>query len=446
MIGFSTTFLVKNRCINTSVVFISLSIFYSIGTANNGNIRTETSSGKPRTHRAIKDRLISKWFKEGSSSLAPIVMEETHKYLYSNSHNRKFSINTTEEALRASGHLASSTILCVVLLSATNQSKQMFLSNLNSQQSVDHVCDWAVVCYSGDDALLSSMCYEGKQLGASIVHCERVQSVENMAQSLWNRANTIFSFKDNYLRNGDHGYYPKPMLFFNLIQHLHRYRWLWVMDDDIDIRSINVTRFLSAVESDSLRPPILIAQPLVKGYTSYASLKWSTWLPENSSLTNSTPSYSEMKRAGFVEMVAPLLDCRFFHWFVTVVVPLIARPMYLLEADHGIDRIWCQAAKFFHEQQHHGEVAPSPRSVASTSHGRDKSTERYVFDNSSAVSTSSSVCGLFVSDRDFIRHLNLKSSIAGKPQELVAQHAKNQTTMNEIMKVVFPEWFVHFHY
>eukprot|EP01036_Dinobryon_divergens_P023068 gene23069-31385_t len=366
-------------------------------------------------------------------------MQETRKY---NSHYRNnLSVNATGVALKATGHLLqlSPAILCAVLLSATNESKSNFLRNLYLQQSVDHVCDWAVVCYGGDDALLSTMCNEGKHLGASIVYCEMVQSMENVIKA--NRADTTFSFKDNYLQNGDRGYYPKPMLFFSLIRHLQRYRWLWLMDDDIDIRSVNITRFLAAVSSDSLRPPILIAQPLVKGYTSYASLKWDTWLPENSSRMNST--YHEVKRAGFVEMVAPLLDCRFFHWFVTVVIPLIVRPMYLLGADHGIDRIWCQAAKFFHEQQRQRDV-PYPRSLATNSHRRDNK-KGYVFDNSSVASTSSSVCGLFVSEWDFIRHLNLKSSVSGKSQEAAAQHAKNQTTMNEIMKAIFPEWFVHFH-
>ena len=291
-----------------------------------------------------------------------------------------------------------------------------------------YTCDWAVVCYGGDDALLSSICYEGKNLGTSIIYCEKTRSVEDLVKSLWEREDNLLS-NGSSLLNGDHGYYPKPILLFNLFQHLPKYRWIWLTDDDIDIGSANITRFVTVVASPSLSPPILIAQPLLKGFTSYSSLKWATWLPENSSQANSTLSLCsdyEMKRITFVEMVAPLFNAQFFHWFVTVVVPLIIRPMYLLEADHGIDRIWCQTAKFFHEQQRQKEVR---RSVPI----------------SASASASSSVCGLFVSERDSIRHLSLKSFVAGKSQEASAQHAKNQSIMNEVMKAAFPEWFLHFY-
>ena len=149
--------------------------------------------------------------------------------------------------------------------------------------------------------------------------------------------------------------YPKTFQYTYLLNILSKYRRIWLLDSDISLQGFNPDRFFRIIECAFEVQPI-IAQPLIKSAMkeyggkpqSYKYLNEQYWETDRSSVDAAATS--------FVEIQAPLLDSKYFQWFITrIVIPMLA-PSHYLGADWGFDSLFCPTAALYRTLTH----LPSP--------------------------------------------------------------------------------------
>jgi hypothetical protein len=260
-------------------------------------------------------------------------------------------------------------LLCATFLKITTVSMQNLLENIGYSQSE---CEWVVVVYaynaSEHDPIKQQFVHDLKELTNGkhqpVVHFEdsklRRQSMSSVRQKVDDyRAKQLgrnhnidigdaYKFIDDNHKLKGHNlphnrlYMPKSILFFWLLPYLMDYNTVWIMDGDISLSSFSFPTFREILNKGfDGKDEILIAQPLIaestQSYKYLNSVKWRE--SENSKVLAA--------KSGFIEIQAPVVDSRFFEWFIlSFVLPLII-PTHVLGADWGIDQLFCRAAGMY---------------------------------------------------------------------------------------------------
>jgi hypothetical protein len=159
------------------------------------------------------------------------------------------------------------------------------------------------------------------------IHEEFVKEAENPCQIL----------NDVELSVYNAALYSKASLIILALEYLSNYKYIWVLDGDIDLTQLDLKRFAEIIFCSFRRPPI-ITQPLIHENTQfYRYLHRSSW--KNSKVIATA--------VGFIEIQAPIFDTIFLEWFtLSFLLPLVPA-MTILGGDWGIDEMFCTAAKEF---------------------------------------------------------------------------------------------------
>lgn len=135
--------------------------------------------------------------------------------------------------------------------------------------------------------------------------------------------------------------YPKPLLYLHLLPLLPRYSRVWLLDDDVSLVGVDARR-LGHLWDCAFWPdlPPLVVQPLVSpsnaGYPYLGVQGWAEQAQRGGRVLAAS--------TGFIELQAPLMEARFFEWFLRFVVVPMLRPLHVLGADWGFDDLFCTAA------------------------------------------------------------------------------------------------------
>ena len=223
-------------------------------------------------------------------------------------------------------------LLCVTFMSLR---KENCWHNLlqNVKYAKEH-CEWLVVSYNSvDDALLNS----------------RVAAIEEVARS----ANTAASVKRHSFGSRDG--LLKPLLFETLLPHLKFYSKVWLMDEDISITSFNFRQYFGIWNCafDKASPPPLVSQPLINGNKLTLPFVKDGW----AMYKNAVIAIQYV----WIEQQTPILDARFFSWFIPNFIFPLKQNFIESKSDFGYDQTWCGAAQQWNQLIH--EATPRDRST-----------------------------------------------------------------------------------
>lgn len=248
-----------------------------------------------------------------------------------------------------------SRLLCTTFTTATAENLALAFANM---RQLGAACDWAVVFYRPPvDALLVHV-FRGNvtrlfgfakrlvMLEAATERHALLARFPSVPQSLA-RLSTSASFSSSHNDQYEDAMpfnslvYPKPLLYLHLLPLLPRYSRVWLLDDDVSLADVDA-KHLGHLWDCAFWPdlPPLVVQPLVSpSNAGYAYLGVQGWAEQTQGggrvLAAST---------GFIELQAPLMDARFFEWFLRFVVVPMLRPLHVLGADWGFDDLFCTAA------------------------------------------------------------------------------------------------------
>jgi hypothetical protein len=156
--------------------------------------------------------------------------------------------------------------------------------------------------------------------------------------------------------NYNHLVYPKVVLFTMLLPKLTAHTHVWIVDGDISLEGFRVRPFLQTARC-AFSTPALVAQPLIAQSTqTYKYFNLKSWNALGSKQPTNMRSSTVGKKhqppiaaqTGFIEIQVPLIESRFFEWYILKVVMPLAVPMHVLGADWGFDEIFCRSAQFYY--------------------------------------------------------------------------------------------------
>lgn len=232
----------------------------------------------------------------------------TEKYLQKNADQ---ILSLRKKRLSPAGlRLDKNKILCVSITLLSDVSLKIIKDNVVSTSS-SNFCDWAVILYNIKNSKNLDHLTEFSTNKVQMVYCG-MPEVEPISQI-----------------------YPKPLILTGLQKYIMNYDYVWVMDDDIEVKYTNLVDMRRIL----YERPSLISQPLIeKGLRFYKYLNKGFWKNESSFADPTITS-------NFIEMQAPIINSKFLNWFTNVVIRPTSPMISILKADYGIDNIWCGACQ-----------------------------------------------------------------------------------------------------
>eukprot|EP01036_Dinobryon_divergens_P023758 gene23758-32144_t len=202
-------------------------------------------------------------------------------------------------------------MLCVTFTAL--QKDKSWRNILRNVKYAKERCEWVVVSYNSVDEVLYS---------------SRLTVIEEVA--LW--ANTSAMVMRHSF--GDRDGLMKPLLFDALLPFLRLYSKVWLMDEDISIVGFNFRSYFGIWDCafDPASPPPVISQPLIHGNKYQPPFTKDGWAMYNNSVI--------AIRSAWVEQQSPILDARFFAWFIENVIFPLKNDFIETKSDFGYDQTW----------------------------------------------------------------------------------------------------------
>jgi hypothetical protein len=199
--------------------------------------------------------------------------------------------------------------------------------------------------------------------------------------------------------------YPKVAMMVTLLDYVDRYRYVWVLDGDLQFDGFDFLEFFRIHQCAFDHAP-LIAQPLIyEDKDSYHFLSRTYWRGSKVLAT----------KLSFLEIQLPFLETQFLDWFILAVIVPLFQPMYITGGDWGFDELFCKAAAIY-------GIAVSANSQGISSAALTTSPQELV----------QSQCGLIVATavhhsdsneiRDLIGNNRVKVAINQVMRDLVQEH------------------------
>eukprot|EP01039_Chlorochromonas_danica_P005858 gene5858-6451_t len=138
-----------------------------------------------------------------------------------------------------------------------------------------------------------------------------------------------------------HGLPYNPVLFSKaamlmlLLRTLPYYEYVWTLDGDISLTSLDIDKF-HLIHRCAFRKPPLVSQPLIHQPTQFYRYLYRRSWGHSSILANTV---------GFIELQAAMFHARFLEWFILAFIVPLLTTMYILGSDWGIDELYCTAAR-----------------------------------------------------------------------------------------------------
>lgn len=342
--------------------------------------------------------VLKRFYDEHINSDNNIVYQSSRNNRYSHGHSGSISVNSADNSLNSNSFAAINSktnnrkkLLCTSFMQLSNNSISFLLENMKTVRSN---CDWVVMIYKRKSdpnqiELLSKRLDElVTQFGINIrIHFAIDRDVllreflsYNFSDSKLRFANALNSYKYTDSKNSasnsyggsravgiseeeitnnnlyskietveelvsilpyNKAVYPKALMFPQLLPYLNRYERVWLLDSDLLLKNFDVKRMLIIAECSFDVAPIVF-QPLIAEDTqAYSFLSYDRWM---SSAKDSGVLFAE---SVFVEIQAPVIDTKFFEWFIHSFIEPSFTTAIILGADWGYDELFCDAAKYY---------------------------------------------------------------------------------------------------
>ena len=209
-------------------------------------------------------------------------------------------------------------LLCVTFMSL--RSDKSWNNLLQNVKYAKERCEWLAVSYNSvDEKLLSS----------------RIAVMNDVAR--W--ANTTASIQRHSF--GDRDGLMKPLLFDTLLPRLRWYSKVWLMDEDISIVGFKFLSYFGIWNCafDKASPPPVISQPLINGNKYSPPFDKDGWAMYKNAVV--------AIQSAWIEQQSPILDARFFAWFIENFVFPMKSYFIVSRSDFGYDQTWCGAARLW---------------------------------------------------------------------------------------------------
>jgi len=137
----------------------------------------------------------------------------------------------------------------------------------------------------------------------------------------------------------NHIVYPKALMFIFLLPYVEQYRYIWILDGDLNLQGFNAKRFLQIWHCSFIQDPLIVQPVIAENTQTYKYLNQKSWTEHRDRVVAA--------HTGFVEIQAPVMDTHLFRFYVlSFVLPLVV-PAHILGADWGFDQLFCNAAKLY---------------------------------------------------------------------------------------------------
>jgi hypothetical protein len=269
-------------------------------------------------------------------------------------------------------------ILCVTFIQLSLQSIE---NSVNNTAGTETDCHWVYLVYRHEitsrDTLLSlfqahlqgvhDLSHEilfaprrTEALAALTLQCQMLLQSKNYEtyklEETCTQIGTAQHGTASLTGNYNHLVYPKVLLFTMLLPMLTAHTHVWIVDGDISLQGFRIKPFLQTARC-SFSTPALVAQPLIAQNTqTYKYFNLNSWSAQRGKQPGNMRRSAVGKKhepliaaqTGFIEIQVPLIESRFFEWYILKVVMPLAVPMHVLGADWGFDELFCRSAQFYH--------------------------------------------------------------------------------------------------
>jgi hypothetical protein len=215
-------------------------------------------------------------------------------------------------------------LLCATFMSLQNKdSETNLIENIKYAQDK---CEWVVVTYNA--------IHDEEEFSRSVSLFEEAAAASNSHVSVLRH-----SF-------GDVDEIMKPLMFETLLPHLPLYSKVWQMDEDISIVGFDFDAYFgiwSCAFDEGDGPPPVVSQPLIKGKY-LPPFTFEGWAMYNNSVI--------AIQSTWIEQQSPILDAKFFSWFIQNFILPLKDDFILSKSDVGYDETWCGAAEMWNSLLH----------------------------------------------------------------------------------------------
>jgi hypothetical protein len=229
-------------------------------------------------------------------------------------------------------------LLCATFMD-TSKSQSRYLLEGNLRKTSQY-CDWAIIHYNSEEGACEKPFFKNLIDTYPIVHCD-------YPAFLYRQTFNDMIKKREYHHHGNltlrSSFIPKPLLYYELLPLLPNYQYVFVMDEDISISSIDLPSYLY-IKDCSFYPaqPPLITQNLIAEHTQhYNYLYYKNWKRDQNH--RKVLAIETL----FIEQQALMLNSLFFQFFIQFVIDLTKEVVILTSSDWGTDSTWCGAAYDF---------------------------------------------------------------------------------------------------
>lgn len=138
--------------------------------------------------------------------------------------------------------------------------------------------------------------------------------------------------------------YSKPSLFLMMLDFIPKYKYIWTLDSDIDLRSLDLKKFFHILQCSYKYTPI-ISQPLVdQNNQFFRYLRRMSW-KDVTALASTV---------GFIEIQIPIFEASFLEYFIMAFILPLLPAMVVSGGDWGIDEMFCAAGREFIRHEKNG--------------------------------------------------------------------------------------------
>jgi len=226
--------------------------------------------------------------------------------------------NSTDRTHRSPGRL-----LCVKFIDI--ELEKAYISLKDNMRDANSRCNsWALISYKPTTPNMTA----------------RVMSInDELTEVAYNsRTQFFYIFHSNATYADGQTSSLKTLLYEKLLPYLSQYKRVWLLDEDFNLKNFNFDYFRYLDCESSPLAHTMVSQPLINGSTYFGYLRMANWTMHPEVVAVPTM---------YVEQQAPVLDSRFFSWFIRkVVIPFITAYKQV-DNGWGHDEAWCQAAKHY---------------------------------------------------------------------------------------------------
>ncbi len=256
--------------------------------------------------------------------------------------------------------------LCSTFIKWDVPTQELLVHNMNHSAAV---CDWLIVVYDSQDHTNFEMeLHLRNQLqaaGVQAIHrqgfftivtaphkqdsmeafrvmCENY-AIKHIHEDFIQETDPCGIVSSTEFQHFNPSLYSKASLFLMTLEYLPKYKYVWTLDSDIDLRSLDLMKFFHILQCSFKHTPI-ISQPLIHENTQfYRYLHKDSWKNVKALASG----------VGFIEIQAPIFETSFLEYFIMAFILPILPAMVVLGGDWGIDEMFCAAGKEFmrHEKK-----------------------------------------------------------------------------------------------